>query len=145
MANYNCVQRTNYFHVKDAEAFRLMLGKVVAEDFHFWEEKDEDGNVIFAFGCYGNISGIPFKNEEGEWESDGNESYEDFLEELQKNVDKDDAIILIESGYEKLRYVTSLATVITKHSIECLDLGKKALGLARKMLENEKYDPRMDY
>lgn len=144
MANYNCVQRTNYFHVKDPEAFRNLMTKVEAEDLSLWEDKDEAGNQIFAFGCYGSIAGIPFRNEEGELET-GDESYDDFLTELQKCIEENDAIILIESGYEKLNCVSGFATVITGDSIEYLDLSRAALGLARRMLGNEKYDPRMDY
>ena len=144
MANYYCAQRTNYFHVKDPEAFRNLLKKVVAEDLHYWEENDEDGDLIFAFGCEGRIAGIPFLNDSGEWQT-GDESYEDFLTELQKSVKDDDAIIMIESGHEKLRYVSGFATVITKNSIENLDLTTAALRLAKRMLKNEKYDTRMDY
>ena len=144
MANYNCVQRTNYFHVKDPEAFRNLMTKVEAEDFSFWEEKDEAGNLIFAFGCFGSIAGIPIRNEEGELET-GDESYEDFLTELQKCIEDNDAIILIESGYEKLRYVSGIATVISSDSIKYLDVSRTALGLARRMLKDEKYDTRMDY
>lgn len=144
MANYNCVQRTNYFHVKDPDAFRELMKKADAEDLHLWEEKDEDGNLIFAFGCYGSIAGIPIQNEEGDLETD-DDSYEDFLTELQKCVEESDVIIMIESGHEKLRYVSGIATVITSNSIKYLDLSRAALGLARRMLVNEKYDPRMDY
>lgn len=52
---------------------------------------------------------------------------------------------MIESGHEKLRYVSGFATVITKNSIENLDLTTAALRLAKRMLKNEKYDSRMDY
>lgn len=144
MANYNCVQRTNYFHVKDSEAFRELMAKVEAEDLRFWEEKDEDGNLTYAFGCYGNIAGIPHKNEDGELET-GDGSYDDFLSGFQKNVKENDAIILIESGHEKLRYVSGFVTVITFDAIKYLDLSMAALKLAKNMLKNEKYDTRMDY
>lgn len=144
MANYNCVQRTNYFHVKDPEAFRNLMSSVEAEDIRLWEEKDEDGNLIFGFGCFGNIAGIPFQDDAGEMVTD-EDSYENFLAELKKSVDEHDAIILIESGHEKLRYISGIATVITGDSIKYLDLSMAALGLARRMLGNEKYDPRMDY
>lgn len=141
MANYNCVQRTNYFHVKDPEAFRKLMTRVEAKDFSYRGEKDEAGNLIFAFGWHGDIAGIPFINDEGEWDG----SYDDFLEELQECVQPNDAIILSEVGCEKLRYVSGVATVITSDSIEYLDLNTEALRLARRMLGNEKYDTRMDY
>lgn len=63
----------------------------------------------YAFGCYSNIFGIP--DDTGETDVD---SYDRFIDGLQKYVAKDDAVILLHVGHEKLRYVTGCATVITK-------------------------------
>ena len=32
MANYECVSRTNYFHVKDAELFREFMDTVINDE-----------------------------------------------------------------------------------------------------------------
>ena len=41
MANYSCVIRTNYFHVKDEEKFKDLMGHAVgnADSVMLWEEK----------------------------------------------------------------------------------------------------------
>lgn len=38
MANYECVLRSNYFHVKDEEGFRLFMNTVSGDDMNLWEE-----------------------------------------------------------------------------------------------------------
>ena len=86
MANYECVSRTNYFHVKDTELFRKFMDTVIADDIHLWEEKDSNINIVFAFGCEGTIYGIPDEN--------GNSRLNLFFEELQKHITDNDAVIL---------------------------------------------------
>lgn len=144
MANYNCVQRTNYFHVKDPEAFRNMMDSVVAEDLKLWEENGPKGKPVFAFGCYGEISGILHKDQDGEMNIDDN-SYDDFICRLQGSVAEDDSIILIEAGHEKLRYLVDSALIITSKSTRYINLMESAFELARKMLDNPEYTTRLEY
>ena len=47
MANYECVIRTNYFHVKDEDQFRALMDVVSADSLEFWEKKDENGSPVF--------------------------------------------------------------------------------------------------
>lgn len=61
MANYVCTNRTNYFRVTDAEAFKNFLSQVVTdtdEDLYVWEKETGD-ETYYAFDCYSNIFGIP--------------------------------------------------------------------------------------
>ena len=60
MANYRCVVRTNYFHVKDEEKFRELMSRVYGEEdtVSLWTENDPNGKTMFGFGCYGSISGL---------------------------------------------------------------------------------------
>lgn len=51
MANYESVTRSNYFHVKDEDAFSKFMDTVSGDDMHCWSDKDEDGNTLHAFGC----------------------------------------------------------------------------------------------
>lgn len=39
MADYACVLRSNYFHVKDEESFRAFMNTVSGEDLHLWGRK----------------------------------------------------------------------------------------------------------
>lgn len=52
MANYESVTRSNYFHVKDEDAFSKFMDTVSGDDMHCWSDKDEDGNTLHAFGYY---------------------------------------------------------------------------------------------
>ena len=60
MANYQCAVRSNYFHVKDPELFRQFMARVYGANgtVELWEEKDANGQTVFAFGSYGGISGL---------------------------------------------------------------------------------------
>lgn len=58
MANYESVTRSNYFHVKDEDAFSKFMDTVSGDDMHCWSDKDEDGNTLHAFGCDGSIYGV---------------------------------------------------------------------------------------
>lgn len=134
MANYNCVIRTNYFHVKDENTFEEFLKKVSGDDFHIFREGD-----MFGFGCYGSIYGISENNEDDE------DDYDAFLEGLQKQIVDDEAIIITEAGYEKLRYVSGYATVITSQKISTINLEDKSIELAQEMVKNKEYYPQMSY
>lgn len=142
MANYNCVVRTNYFHVKDMDAFLDLMNRTVGSEdgVELWEETDQDGNPIYAFGCYGGIAGLPNESDD---EID-DDSYDRFTDELQKCVAENDAVIIMESGHEKLRYVTGSAFIITSNDTKYLDVETLALEATEKMVGTE-FVTRMDY
>lgn len=155
MADYACVLRSNYFHVKDEESFRVFMNSVSGEDLHLWEEKDEkDGSTLFGFGCYGSIYGVTgyeddededIEYEENEDDEDEEEPYTLFLKGLQEYIADNDAVIICEAGNEKLRYVTGFATVITSDGIETISIDELAISKAREMLKNSDYNTKMDY
>ena len=134
MANYCATTRTNYFHVKDPDKFRALTENAVG--IEFWEETDDAGQPIFAFGAYGRIAGTDPYDED---------AYDKFITALQENVADDDAIIIIEVGSEKLCYLVGLALVVTSKGCESIDLNGEAIDLACKMLSNEKYDTTLNY
>lgn len=163
MANYECVLRSNYFHVKDEESFRAFMNTVSGEDIHLWEEKDErDGSTLFGFGCYGSIYGVSAEeveededvedeedDEDIEYEENEDEDEENpytlFLKGLQEHIADNDAVIICEAGNEKLRYVTGFATVITSDGIETISIDELAISKAREMLNNKDFNTKMDY
>lgn len=144
MANYECITRTNYFRVKDPDAFRELMGIVSGDLFSFWEQEDKDGIPMFAFGCYGDIQGIPHENKESDVVVDDN-SYDHFVEELKRHVAEGEAVILMTAGHEKLRCVEGDALVITGKGTGFINLSTAAVKLASEMLGDPDYDPRMDY
>ena len=58
---------------------------------------------------------------------------------------ENDAILIFEVGYEKLRYVVGCCTVITSTDMQCVDIQHQAVALAAKLLNRPNYDTRLDY
>lgn len=141
MANYCCAIRTNYFRVKDPEAFKNFMGKVYAceDEIEVWEEVDRDNKLVFGFGCYSGISGLAVDDDECETD------YDAFIEGLQKHVADDDAVIIFEAGNEKLRYVIGSATIVTSRDYEYIDIVGEGTKLAAELLGNPKWKTRADY
>ena len=143
MADYFAAIRTNYFSVKDEDAFRELIRSVIAEDgVHLFEEPQPDGSIKFGFGCYGTINGICVDPDDDGYCDD---EIDCFFDALQKLVCEDDAIIIMEAGHEKLRYVAGLNTVITHTAIQSVSLSEASLEIARKLLGNPDYQTQMDY
>lgn len=146
MATYNGFTRTNYFSVTDEDMLRDIVDRIV------WDNDDgffEDRGGKFAFGSYGSICGL--RKAESENDSDSDEDYDDefeadaVYEALQSIMAPDDAIIITEIGYEKLRYLVGYAVVITSKAIETVELRTDAVNTARKLLNNPTFNPAMEY
>lgn len=146
MANYCCTIRTNYFHVNDEKKFRELMDRVYGSEdtVELWESKDKDGNTVFGFGVYGGIAGV--KNAKEDYDEDVDETaFDEFVGGLQECVAKDDAVIILESGNEKMRYVVGSATIITNDGYEYLDITSIASKRAAEMLKNPDWKTRCDY
>ena len=147
MANYCCTIRTNYFHVKDEAKFRELMSRAYGceDDIKLFEDKqDADGNPIFGFGLYSSIAGVRDAQEDEDDDCDET-SYGEFIDGLQQCVADDDAIIIMEVGNEKLRYVVGSALVITSKGTEYLDVTDLAVQKAKEMLGNPNYGPRVSF
>lgn len=144
MANYYCTYRTNYFRVRDPEAFEALMQKVSGEDFHFWKKQDNAGRLLYGFGGYGNYY---LENpDSGDAENyDLADGADDLFDALRRHIAPDDSIIIFESGHEKLRYVTGCATVITEFAIEGINIKDMAIDVAKKLLKNPQYDTETEY
>jgi hypothetical protein len=140
MANYNAFVRSNYFTVTDTAKFREIMASCIGAEGNIEVFDADDGSGKLGFGCYGAISGIPTDIEDPE-----STDLDGFYEALQGILAEGDAIIITEVGYEKLRYLIGVCTVITKQGIQCIDLSRKAVDLARTMLGNDRYTTQMDY
>lgn len=145
MSNYESATRTNYFRVKDPGAFREFMSRVYGGDeVHLWEEKNSEGAIQFGFGVYGGISGFcPPQGEEENEECDYD--YDAFLNELQKHIADDDAVIIMEGGHEKLRHVTGCATIVTSKAVEFLGIKELAEKRVAKILNKPDWLTRCEY
>lgn len=146
MANYCCAIRTNYFHVKNDDMFREFMSQVYGceDDISLWEEKDDSGQTLFGFGLYGGILGLRTVCDDGDEDSDDS-SYDNFISVLQSCVAEDDAIIIFETGNEKLRYVVGSATVITSKGYTYMNINDLATLKAAEMLGNPVWKTRCEY
>lgn len=142
MANYCCATRTNYFRVKDPESFKSFMYTVYGseEPVDVWEETDRSGNKVFGFGCYGGIAGVCGDEEEYE-----ESCYDDFIEGLQRYVADDDAIIILESGNEKLRYLVGQAEIITSKEYRFVNIADIAKLRAAELLNNPNWSTKLSY
>jgi len=124
MADYYCVSRTNYFKVKKINDFKTALSdKSFCEDpLSIWEN---EGRV--ALGAYGSITAY--------YDEDSGDMLEIFPI-LQEHLDYGEVIILQESGYEKLRYITGFAWIITKDEVRFIDVLDEAIKAAQGMVED---------
>ena len=132
MANYYCTVRTNYFHVKDEDKFRDLMSRVYGceDEIQLWERKDKNGKTTFGFGVYGGIAGLRSADDEDE---DDN-AYDEFLDGLRECVVDNDAIIIMEVGNEKMRYVVGTAEIITSKKCEYIELSELAIQKAEEMI-----------
>ena len=144
MANYTCAIRTNYFHVKDEEVFRVFAKKICCNegDVEVWEDKDKAGKNVFGFGCCSSLTGILSEADSTE-EPDA--AYDRLIKGLQEHIKEDDAVIIFECGREKLNYVNGLATVITSKECKYLDISDFAVDQARKMLSIKEWETNSSY
>lgn len=108
MANYYCTARTNYFRVKDADAFNKWI-----EQFSGLETivHETEGTVGVLFD-----DGVPNCRWETEKDTDGNENdvdvEVDFMDELAEHLADNEVAILQEAGAEKLRFINGYAIAI---------------------------------
>lgn len=143
MANYYSSTRTNYFRVKDPDAFKSFMMNVYAteDNVEVWEEIKSSG-TYFGFGCYGSIMGVPVESDDGELEDF---DYEEFISGLSEHVADDDAILIMEVGNEKLRYLVGEVVIVTSKGSEYMNMTTTAAEIAAKMLGNENWKTKCEY
>lgn len=97
MANWYGSARSNYFKVKDAEAFKKEMGNY---DVEVWEK--------------GGMFGLGSATEDGNWP--GYDACEDVDIDIpgivSRHLTEDSIAVFLEVGAEKLRYLTGSATAI---------------------------------
>lgn len=137
MSNYECASRTNYFSVTNEEAFESISGKLRSNDgcdVSVWT-KTVNGTKKYAFGTYGEIQydGTPILDSE------------EFLVEMQAILPDGEAVVIEEMGHEKLRYLSGVAYIITKHDNDCIDFDTFIRKKVHDMTQNNAYECELDY
>ena len=131
MASYVCAIRTNYFRVTEEEKFRNLIDEFLSGSCEVFTRTDVNSKKLVGFGSDENIN----------WPEDDT----GFVSGLQECLAEDDSIIVLEVGHEKLRYLIGAATIITRSSIETIDLTSLAISKAAEMLGNPDYTTCCEY
>ncbi len=115
MADWYGSARSNYFRVKDIDAFRKLC-----KIWNITPITDEKSPVRVGFLCDSNFSngGLPdYRYEDSE---NGEEfDFDDFLSELSALLMDDEVAVMMEAGAEKLCYVTGCAIAINSKGDKC--------------------------
>lgn len=137
MSNYMAVGRTNYFRVTDDSRYDELFENISANDGK-WDYSRKNANGII-YHCFAVEGGLDWREPD---EYDSNLDY--FIDELQKILPEDEAIIYTEAGHEKHRYVVGFSLVITSKSIDWIQLPENALFKAREYL-GPNFTTQMEY
>ena len=131
-------------YLKEEYNGQLYINRVITDEdsLELWE-RTENGMTYYAFGAYSSICGLRHEAEDAD--NDGEFEVEAVYEALSKVVAPDDAIIITEIGYEKLRYLTAYVVVITREKTELVELREASIDVACILLGNPNFDTRMEY
>jgi hypothetical protein len=108
MANHYGTARSNYFRVKDPDAFKAAMGAIPG--LGVWERQiGGNGENVLYFGVYeddGDASGF--------WPSNNHETDEeiDVFGIVASHLQEDQVAVFMRSGAEKMRYITGAATAV---------------------------------
>lgn len=112
MSNYYATARSNYFAVKDEQAFRewaTLIGLTVLEQDH--HDKVADGIPRFAIAPGDSDDSGAWPTSPLNEDTDSDDEIE-VSEELAAHLADDEVAILMEIGNEKLRYMTGWADAV---------------------------------
>lgn len=103
MANYIPMARSNYFRVKDVEAFKQFIEDVGLEPIESLHEAT--GETLWGFMDESGEIGIPVYNR-------ATDSDIDFPTELAAHLVAGEVAVIIEIGWEKYRYLVGQAIAV---------------------------------
>lgn len=115
MANYYCTARSNYFRVKDRNAFQEFCNRHQLKLI-----ENQEGYVGFLND---DPDGGGFCN--GWYEEDGEFHEEDLIETLADHLVEGDVAVVMEAGAEKMRYLVGQATAVNSEGeVRWIDLNQ---------------------
>ena len=107
MATYTSTARTNYFRVKDVDAFNKWIKQFTGLDKIVHETQGTVG-ILFDDG----VPNVRWETELIEGEEIESEVEIDFMEELSLHLADEEVAVLQECGSENLRYVNGYAIAV---------------------------------
>lgn len=135
MANDITTIRSNVFQVTDIDKFKKIMDKVYTYENEIEVVIDNEKEKKVSFGAYDDIIGFVDKNNEAY-----DDSYDDFLHELQTIIPNGEACIITTIGHCKLRYLYAYANIVTNNQIESTDLiSDTAIDIAVRLTQNNEF------
>lgn len=156
MSTYHGRFRTNYFHVTDMEKFKNIMSRVVANVFfevfsrspHSPQKSTDVADVSVGFGGGCALLGVVNTTqreindsfqcqpiEQAGWDESSQEAdFDQMVSELQDILPDNEAIIIMSSGYENLRYMVGEALIITNNNCKHISVSDVAKTEASRML-----------
>lgn len=146
MANYYGAFRTNYFQVSNEEKLKDIVSRMSAGE----DSVDLFTNhaPYYGFGGYGLLCGVFQKCENGKEDESAYDIEADFdlmVKELQAILPNNEAIIIMNVGHEKLRYVTGHTVIITHSDCSYIDMACAAKAKAKEMVGDTDWDTVCEY
>ena len=131
MANYYGQARTNYFQVKDLNAWRQELTGYPVE---LIEQKLDDGTIKVGFmDANDDGAGLDWQL----YDEEGNETEIDWTDLLARHLADNEVAIIMEVGSEKYRYLSGWAMAVNnKKETREISLAKDIYTLAQELGEN---------
>ena len=125
MANYIANSRTNYFKVTDENEYNNIIKNLISNSEIEFMKKKIDGEIHYGFASYG---WFDYKNPKT------NEyNFDEFLKKIQKILPDNEVFVYMESGHEKLRYITGLAIICTNKEIRQMSLQEWILSQTKEL------------
>ena len=120
MANWDGLDRTNYFRVKDRDAFLAFNARCSGVTLCWQGDELAEPSAVPP----PEATAFAFYADDGEgwpsYDSEGEEMEPDFVSQLIEHVADDDVIVFVSAGYEKARYATGVASAY--HKGECVQI-----------------------
>ncbi len=105
MANYECKWRSNYFRVRDNDKFTEWCSHFDVEH----QFNPESGLHMLMQDRYGGDGFPSFIRPD---DPDSEDEDIDFIDELSTRIAEDEVCILMEAGWEKMRYISGFSIAI---------------------------------
>lgn len=135
MANDITTTRSNVFQVTDIDKFKKIMDKVHTCEDEIEVVIDSEKEKKVSFGAYDDIIGFVDKNGQVY-----DNSYDDFLHELQTVIPDKEACIITTIGHCKLRYLYAYANIVTNNQIESADLtNNTSIEIAKRLTQNNEF------
>lgn len=143
MADYISTGRSNYFRVKEVDAFKALCNLWSVE---FIDKKPVEGgqpdDILVGFLANSGLSLYRSTDEPANEDNVLEYDFDAFLQELAAHLMEEEVAVMMESGYEGMRYVSGFAIAVNskgeKEAVYTEDIYEKAVWLGKNITKAER-------